>query len=240
MCLNMSNSTLPALFPDAPVRELVLPFRTRTFSLLVLENACALHSTLDGEAAEVYWGDLWPAALALAGALLDHAIDLPPNSAVLEIGCGAGLISLAAAAAGGPTTRVIATDREPRALLLAAENARRNGLSEQIATRQLNWSERSTERYSLILAGDCLYQSDACWQLAGFIRDSLADGGRAIVVDPDRWSARNFGLLARQAGLNVRTFQRRVPFAAAHGPVREICLNPAVPLDATFYELTIS
>ena len=234
----MSERIIPQLFEDAPLRELVLPFEQKTISLLVLQDARALHSEID-PGYDVYWGELWPAAVALADAIFAGAIPIPTNAGpVLEVGCGTGLVSIALALGGAS---VVASDREFRALRLTEENARRNGVAENVSTEQINWKERCGRRHALIIAGDCLYQSDACWQLAAFLRDSL-DGAaaRAYVVDPDRWSARNFGFQAQEAGLRISTFRRRVPFVREDGPVRGISSEaPPQSIEATFYELSL-
>jgi predicted nicotinamide N-methyase len=236
----MSAPEIPMLFEDAPLRELVLPFERQRLSLLVLQNARALHSSID-PACDVYWGELWPAAVALADAVFSDAIPLPKNGdPVLELGCGTGLVSVALALRGAS---VVATDREFRALRLTEENARRNGVSEKLSTARIDWKEPHATKHALIIAGDCLYHADSCWQLAAFLRNTLAGPhARAYVVDPDRWCARNFGFQAQEAGLSVKTFRRRVPFMREDGPVREIFSSaPSSPeIEATFYELALS
>ncbi len=58
----------------------------------------------------------------LAQAVQDHA---KPGLRFLEVGCGAGFVSLVAARAG---CEVTCTDANPHAVALAAHNARQNGL----------------------------------------------------------------------------------------------------------------
>ena len=48
---------------------------------------------------------------------------------MLELGCGSGLLSIAAAKLGAG--RVVATDLDPRALQAAERNALRNGVAEK-------------------------------------------------------------------------------------------------------------
>lgn len=59
----------------------------------------------------------------LVDAVMDQALE---GRRVLEIGCGAGLASIAAARGGAS---VVAVDKNPRATRLARENARRNETS---------------------------------------------------------------------------------------------------------------
>ena len=95
-----------------------------------------------------YWAELWPAALALAGALPEVA-----GSRVCELGCGLGLPSLAAAARGAEVT---ATDWAPEAIALLRENAALNGLDVQAEVR--DWREPWAGRFDLVLAADVLYE----------------------------------------------------------------------------------
>ena len=67
-----------------------------------------------------YWAELWPSGVALARRVAARALR---GARVLELGCGLGLPSLAAALAGG---RVLATDWSPQAIELLRDNAERN------------------------------------------------------------------------------------------------------------------
>src|ERR671929_1039716 len=57
-----------------------------------------------------YWAELWPSGVALAKAIAGRALK---GARVLELGCGLGLPSIAAARAGG---RVLATHWSPGAI----------------------------------------------------------------------------------------------------------------------------
>ena len=76
---------------------------------------------------------------------------------MLELGCGLGLPSLAAALAGG---RVLATDWSPQAIELLEENAERNGAA--LETALVDWADPAAivERapWDLVLAADVLYE----------------------------------------------------------------------------------
>src|SRR3954468_1078754 len=69
-----------------------------------------------------YWAELWPSGVALARAISARALK---GARVVELGCGLGLPSLAAARAGG---RVLATDWAAPAIELVERNAARNGV----------------------------------------------------------------------------------------------------------------
>ncbi len=53
------------------------------------------------------------------------AQSVAPGTRFVEVGCGAGLVSMAAAQQGA---EVVCTDRNPRAVALTAQNAKQNGL----------------------------------------------------------------------------------------------------------------
>src|SRR6185312_10867525 len=67
-----------------------------------------------------YWAELWPSGVALARAA-ERAV--APGDRVVELGCGLGVASIAAALAGA---RVLATDWAVDALAFTAENAASN------------------------------------------------------------------------------------------------------------------
>src|ERR687885_2593214 len=70
-----------------------------------------------------FWTQLWPSGTALAQAIAARPL---AGRRVLELGCGLGLVSLAAALGGA---EVLAVDRSPEAVAFTAANAARNGLA---------------------------------------------------------------------------------------------------------------
>jgi predicted nicotinamide N-methyase len=158
---------------------------------LVLERPVDPEALLDEEVFErddeylPYWAELWPSARVLArrvGALALH------GARVLELGCGLGLPSLAAALAGG---RVLATDWSPDAVVFAGRNARRNGL--QIETAIAAWSDPAelVDRgpWDLVLGSDVLYELRNGERLGAALPRLLAPRGRAWLADPRRPAA---------------------------------------------------
>ena len=105
------------------VVEEVVGIAGRDLALLRPRDAEALLSEEAFEQEEFlpYWAELWPSALALARFVGGRALK---GARCVELGCGLGLPSLAAALAGG---RVLATDWSSAAIDLLAENAARNG-----------------------------------------------------------------------------------------------------------------
>jgi predicted nicotinamide N-methyase len=101
-----------------------------------------------------YWAELWPSALALARALTGRALR---GARTVELGCGLGLPSIAAALAGA---RVLATDWSPDAIAFTAENARRNDAAVQTAIVDWQAPAALLERapFDLVIASDVLYE----------------------------------------------------------------------------------
>jgi methylase of polypeptide subunit release factors len=79
-------------------------------------------------------------------------LDIQPGDRVLELGCGSGLLSIAAAKMGAG--RIVAVDIDPRALDAAVENVRLNGFSDRIDVRAGSWFEavREGERFDVVMA----------------------------------------------------------------------------------------
>jgi predicted nicotinamide N-methyase len=101
-----------------------------------------------------YWAELWPSGVALARRVAAHSLR---GARVLELGCGLGLPSLAAALAGG---RVLATDWSPQAIELLEENAERNDAA--LETALVDWARPDAivarAPWDLVLAADVLYE----------------------------------------------------------------------------------
>ena len=101
-----------------------------------------------------YWADLWPSGVALARRVHGRRL---AGRRVLELGCGLGLPSLAAARAGA---RVLATDWSQPALDLLARNAELNGVP--VETERVDWRAPQTltarAPFGLVLAADVLYE----------------------------------------------------------------------------------
>lgn len=154
-----------------------------------------------------YWAELWPAAELLATYVLAE----PPPSATgraLEIGCGLGLVAVAAARAGWA---VLATDYEPDALHFTRHNARDNH-ADRVRTAAIDWRRPAlSTRFERILAADVLYEPRWHKPVADLVAKALAPGGLALIADPCRQIAEPFAEEARRVGLAVDTVAATVP-----------------------------
>jgi predicted nicotinamide N-methyase len=141
-----------------------------------------------------YWAELWSSGVALAHDVSRRALR---GTAVVELGCGLGLPSIAAALAGG---RVLATDWSTEAIRATEENARRNGV--QVETAVVPWSapepivERAPWRW--VLASDVLYERRNVDLLLDLLPRLVERSGEVLIADPSRRPAERFLELAEE------------------------------------------
>jgi predicted nicotinamide N-methyase len=132
-----------------------------------------------------YWSVLWRSGVALAREL--DREDLR-GLRVVELGCGLGVPSIAAARGGAD---VIATDGDIDALGLVRRNAEANGV--QVETAAVDWADPDelVERgpFDLVLASDVLYERPSVAMLLEVL-PRLAPV--AWVADPGRPAAGAF------------------------------------------------
>ena len=122
---------------------------------------------------------------------------------VLDVGCGSGILAIAAAKCW--PARVLAVDNDPKAVVVAQGNAEQNGVAGQIRVR---WSEgyrspavRSAGPYDLIFAN---IHADPLCDMARDLARHLAPGGTAILSGLfDRQAARVIEA-HRAVGLRLR------------------------------------
>ena len=191
--------------------EEVVPIGGRDLRLLRPRDAEAL---LDEEAFEreeflPYWAELWPSSLALARAVGVRALR---GARTLELGCGLGLPSIAAALAGG---RVLATDWSPEAIAMTAENAARNDAA--LETLVCSWTEPepllTRAPWDLVLASDVLYEARNGDALLGLLPRL---GAETWLTDPGRAAAEPFLAAAAEVFEIERRPAREVPQGALY------------------------
>ena len=171
-----------------------------------------------------YWADLWPSSRILADYLLqterapDHKSALAPHQSqsratparthprprppsLLELGCGLGLVTMAAMRAG---YEVLATDYYEDALRFTRANAAR-ALGREPETRHVDWRDFPADLpgFDRIVAADVLYEKIYPPLLSAAIARVLAPGGEAVIADPGRIAAPDFLAGLAADGLEV-------------------------------------
>jgi predicted nicotinamide N-methyase len=163
-----------------------------------IERPRDAEALLDEEAFEheeflPYWAELWPSSRALARAVLAHTLR---GRSTLELGCGLGLPSIAAALAGG---RVVATDWSTESIAYTEANARHNDVS--VETLVCAWAQPAplVERgpWSLVLASDVLYERRNVDELL-ILLPQLVTTGEVWIADPGRATAEAFVVRAAE------------------------------------------
>ncbi|HEX6987953.1 MAG TPA: methyltransferase domain-containing protein [Bacillota bacterium] len=179
----------------AALVEHVIPLPGRRLRVRAYASVDALLDRVTGDDDIPFWAELWASSRALAGWLWHR--DLLHGLRVLELGCGVGLAGIAAALRGA---RVLQTDRAPEALILARENARRNGCP-SIERRLADWRRfPDLGRFDLVLGADILYEPRLHADLIDVLARHLEPGGRAVLADPGRRGAECFLAAAERSG----------------------------------------
>ena len=189
--------------------ELTQVIGNHCFELLVPADPDEFLNQLD-ESADVHvadpnWSAIWSAAPTLAECVVRRC--WPSGTSALELGCGVGLVGLAALAAG---VSVTFSDYVPLAVSVARENARRNGFPAATGL-PLDWRDPPTLKpFPLVLASDVLYEKQLHADLLTTLDRVLAADGECWIGDPARSAATDFAKLARRRGYHV-TIDRDEP-----------------------------
>jgi predicted nicotinamide N-methyase len=174
---------------DADLIEETVPLRGRELAILRPRDSEALldEAAFEHEEFLPYWAELWPSSLALARVVAARSLG---GTRVLELGCGLGVPSIAAALGGA---RVLATDWSPDAVALLEENARRNGASLEAEVRA--WDDPALAAagpWDLVLASDVLYERRKVGILLGLLPRLVDERGEVLLADPGRPPAAAF------------------------------------------------
>jgi predicted nicotinamide N-methyase len=134
-----------------------------------------------------YWAELWPSSRVLGERVL--GLDGRGKS-LIELGCGAGLVSTCAALAGFD---VVVSDYYEDAMRFARVNASRNGAPLPRALL-LDWRRLPPRlpSFDVVIASDVLYERSYGRVVANAIAAVLAPSGIALVADPGRVGREEF------------------------------------------------
>lgn len=165
-----------------------------------------------------YWAHAWPGGTALAMHLLAHP-GAVRGSAVLEIGAGSGLVSLAALRAGAEAA--VALDSDPLAAVAVRLNADANGLARPLTATPAPGSLPHASLPhpcggTVILAGDVFYEKE----VARWATETLDFA--AALPDPPA------SILVGDIGRRFLPYSRLEPLASYL--VRDVGDPPSAPL----------
>lgn len=133
------------------------------------------------------WAKIWEAS----GVLASYLTGLPPNpmKTMLEIGCGLGMVGIAAARTGH---RITMTELNPDALNFARANALANDCP-QIAIERLDWNAPHLDgRFDTIVGSETVYKTEDIDGLEAMFDRYLNPGGTIILAEGVRRTGVDF------------------------------------------------
>lgn len=163
-----------------------------------------------------YWADLWPSAIVLAEWFGGEAGN---GRTMLELGCGLGLVTIAAMRAGFD---VLAADYYEDSLRFTEANAHR-AIGRQPRTRMVDWRSMPDDlgKFDYVVACDVLYEKpNAEWIAEAYTR-TLASGGTAIMADPGRIAIEEFlDACAAREFRRLETVERKIAVGEKEQTIR--------------------
>jgi predicted nicotinamide N-methyase len=146
-----------------------------------------------------YWAHYWGGGLALARHVLDHG-ETVAGRRMLDLGCGSGLVGIAAALSGARGVTCI--DIDPYAIAATKLNAVINGVA--VTTKRGDILDEPTPAADIILVGDLFYDQTLADRVTAFLDRCLAAKIEILVGDP--WRAtlprKRLRILAEYPGLD--------------------------------------
>lgn len=182
---------------------------------------------IDGS--DAYGAELWPSSLVAAVALVERC---RPGNTVLELGCGAGLTTLAALDAGA---KVTATDWSPFSLALveASAEAFQPSRRDKLRTMHFDVCDPQLElppAADFLVIADMLYDAQMAQALGVHAAKAVAAGATLIVADTERFEGRMrsiflYALRHSSAGTRAPWVARPIGFQSV--PLPSACRTAA-------------
>lgn len=127
-----------------------------------------------------YWAWAWAGGQALARYVLDHP-ELVRHRTVADIGCGGGIVAIAAAMSGAAS--VSAIDVEVFAIEACGLNAAANGVTLDLVEADPIGTDGG---WDVALVGDLWYEPDLAARMAPWLHHLVARGAQVLTGDPGR------------------------------------------------------
>ena len=179
--------TLDAFYNRYETETTRLAISDRSYHILLPKELSAFidpHDILDEFP---LWAKIWPASWVLADYLA--AMPVQPGKKFLEIGGGAGLVSIVAASCGH---HVIMTEYNSDALQFARANAMLNGCP-QLPMVKLDWNNPGLKgRFAYIVGSEVAYKEADLSSLLKLFTTFIEPGGEVLIAGEMRRISRDF------------------------------------------------
>jgi predicted nicotinamide N-methyase len=126
-----------------------------------------------------YWAYHWAGGTVLARYILDHP-ETVRGKHVVDLGCGSGVVAIAAMKAGA--TSAAAVDIDANAIAATILNAEANGVTITTLTGELSLPPEA----GLILVGDLFYDEKLAEKVSAFLTGCVVAGLEVLVGDMGR------------------------------------------------------
>lgn len=210
----MTPSLAAHLLRRCHLGEVTVRLGGQSFTILGAERAEDLGHAESCPDELPFWAEVWAAGYALAEYLLEGPALSGP---VLELGCGLGLVGIAAALRGA---RVVQTDAAVDAVRAAIVNSERCGILDQMRHVAADWRAWPLRgRFSLVLGGEITYRSETHAALFQVLRGATLPGATVLLADAARPAGDRFARRLMSAGWRVTEYPLVIPSRAA-GPGR--------------------
>ncbi|MEJ5915418.1 class I SAM-dependent methyltransferase [Pseudokineococcus sp. 1T1Z-3] len=166
----------PVPVPGVP--EVVLPTADDVMALWLDTEASA-----GSPQPPPFWGFPWAGGQVLARHVLDHP-DLVAGARVVDVGCGSGLLAVAAALAGAQA--VLALDVDPLAVAAARWSADLNDVAVEVRRTDVLTEPGAVAGADVVLVGDLFYERATAQALLPLLQEQAARGALVLVGDPGR------------------------------------------------------
>src|SRR5262245_20737904 len=177
------------------------------------ERTSPRRTAIEIEAGEAF-GTGHSATTALCLEAIDRLARRRPFANVLDLGCGTGVLAIAAARSN-PGARVLAVDSDPLAAAIARSNVRLNGVGERVhvidATGLAHPRLRRSRAFDLVLAN---LLPDLLIELAQPMPRALRPDGLAVLSGILDQQAREFAATYCAAGFALAARSRRAGWTA--------------------------
>ncbi|MEB2845445.1 methyltransferase [Rhizobiales bacterium RZME27] len=150
-------------------------------SLYTAHPGSRLSQLMDDAGEPPYWAYAWAGGTVLARYLLDQP-EVMRGRRVLDLGCGSGVVGIAAAKAGA--ARVTASDIDAIALAATRLNASLNDVKIDIADGNLIGG--SLPFIDIVLVGDLFYDKVTAARVLPWLSACRAEGKTILIGDPFR------------------------------------------------------